>query len=226
MSDTDRAPSRRSLLAGAGAAVAAGVAGSAVASAAEAASPRVASGPASETVVEFRGRIAQTGDSGQQFSATGFLTRVRGLDVAQLFAGSPTVGDALFTVYATGVLRNRVLDQSVHALDIRGELQVFQRTTPGASFDDPTSFQVGVSVATFELLLQDVLTVFAPASGIPTLTGDMRQTRSAGLGGALAGREFGNSHQRLRMFATGLGMLVDPVTLNANLEIAGNWTAT
>jgi predicted PhzF superfamily epimerase YddE/YHI9 len=29
---------------------------------------------------------------------------------------------------------------------------------------------------------------------------------------------------RLRMFATGLGTLTDPVTLNAQLEIAGNWS--
>ena len=36
---------------------------------------------------------------------------------------------------------------------------------------------------------------------------------------------FGAVDQRLRLFATGLGFLVDPQTLNANLEIAGNWTA-
>jgi hypothetical protein len=29
----------------------------------------------------------------------------------------------------------------------------------------------------------------------------------------------------LRMLATGLGELVDPVTLNAQLEVAGNWSA-
>jgi hypothetical protein len=78
----------------------------------------------------------------------------------------------------------------------------------------------------FALTLQDVLTVFAPATGIPTLTGDMSQTSAAAMTAGLAGRYFGALHQRLRLFATGLGFLVDPVTLNANLEIAGNWTAT
>ena len=217
---------RRSVLAGAGAALAVGV-GAAVAPAAEAATARVAAGPDDATVVEFRGRIAQTGASGQNFEATGFLTRLRGATHADLFhGGPPAVGTALFTVFAKGRLSNRVLDMSVHALDITGTLTVYQRHAPGAHFGAPASFQHGRAVASFSLVLQDVLTVFAPATGIPTLTGDMRQTSSASLRGGLAGKSFGALHQRLRMFATGLGMLTDPVTLNANLEIAGNWTAS
>jgi hypothetical protein len=217
---------RRSVLAGAGAAVAAGV-GAAVSSAADAAVTRVAVGPDDASVAEFRGRISQTGDSGQHFQAIGFLTKLHGATHADLFQGAPpSVGTALFTLFASGKLTNRVLDMSVHALDITGTLTVYQRHTPGAHFDAPTSFQRGRAVATFALVLQDVLTVFASATGIPTLTGDMRQTSSAVLRAGLAGRHFGADHQRLRMFATGLGMLTDPVTMNAELEIAGNWTAS
>jgi hypothetical protein len=227
--DVDRV-TRRSLLTGAGAAVAVGVGAAATdpADAAEASTRRrVGAGPDDLTVAEFRGRISQTGDSGQRFHATGFLTRLRGARVADLFHGTPhSVHTALFTVYATGELKNRVLDMSVHALDIHGSLTVYQRATPGAHFDDRASFRVGHVAAGFSLVLQDVLTVFAPATGIPTLTGDMRQTRSAKLHGGLAGRHFGVHGQRLRMFATGLGHLTDPQTLNADLEIAGNWTAT
>ena len=217
---------RRSVLAGAGAAAAVGVA-TAVSSAADAATGGVAVGPDDATVAEFRGRIAQSGGSGQNFEATGFLTKLRGARQADLFEGAPpAVGTALFTLYATGKLSNRVLDMSVHALDITGKLTVYQRHVPGAHFRAPASFQRGRAVASFALVLQDVLTVFAPASGIPTLTGDTRQTASATLSAGLAGKSFGALHQRLRMFATGLGMLTDPVTLNANLEIAGNWTAS
>jgi hypothetical protein len=216
-------PSRRSVLAGAGAAVAAGVV---AAPAAATAAGAVASGPADATVAEFRGRIAQTGDSGQNFTATGFLTKLRGAAQSDLFTGTPAVGTDLFTLYASGKLENRVLDMSVHALDILGNLTVYQRPTPGASFADPSSFRQGRAVATFALVLQDVLTVFAPANGIPTLTGDMRQTSAAALRAGLSGKTFGVAQQRLRLFATGLGMLTDPQTLNANLEIAGNWTAT
>jgi hypothetical protein len=183
-------------------------------------------GPDAATVAEFRGRIAQTGDSGQTFTATGYLTKLRGGAQSDLFTGAPAVGTALFTLYAAGKLENRVLDMSVHALDIIGTLTVYQRPTPGASFGDPSSFRQGRAVAAFSLVLQDVLTVFAPATGIPTLTGDMRQTSAAVLRAGLAGKTFGVAHQRLRLFATGLGMLTDPQTLNARLEIAGNWTAT
>jgi hypothetical protein len=225
MTRQERDPTRRSVLTGAGVAVAAGVT-AAVAIPADASAPSVGTGPAGSSVAEFRGRIAQTGSSGQDFLATGILTRLNGAQAGDLFTGNPSVGTALFTVYATGTLQNRVLDQSVHALDIAGELTVYQRATPGADFADPSSFRQGTAVGSFALLLQDVLTVFAPASGIPTLTGDMRQDAAAALSGGLSGRRFGQRHQRLRMFATGLGMLTDPVTLNANLEIAGNWTAS
>jgi hypothetical protein len=227
VAENSHTPTRRSVLAGAGAAVAAGVAGAAAATSAEAAASAVAVGPDDATVAEFRGRIAQTGDSGQHFQALGFLTKLRGATHADLFAGSPpAVGTALFTVFASGRLSNRVLDMSVHALDITGQLTVYQRGTPGADFADAASFQKGHPVATFGLVLQDVLAVFAPANGIPTLTGDMRQSASAALHGGLAGKQFGGLNQRLRLFATGLGQLTDPVTFNANLEIAGNWTAT
>jgi hypothetical protein len=220
-------PSRRSILAGAGAAVAAGVTVGVAAAPADAAATAVGAGPDDVTVAEFRGRIAQTGDKGQHFTATGFLTKLRGATHADLFSGSPpAVGTALFTLYATGALSNRVLDMSVHALDIFGNLTVYQRSNPGATFGNPASFQKGHVVGVFSLSLQDVLTVFAPATGIPTLTGDMRQTSSTTLNAGLAGKKFGAVDQRLRMFATGLGMLTDPVTLNANLEIAGNWTAS
>jgi hypothetical protein len=102
---------------------------------------------------------------------------------------------------------------------------VYQRQHGGADFDRPPSFSEGTRVAQFDLTLQDVLTVFAAARGLPTLTGDMQQTRAAALHGALSGQRFGVEGQRLRMLAAGLGELVDPVTLNAQLEVAGNWSA-
>jgi hypothetical protein len=113
---------------------------------------------------------------------------------------------------------------SVHSLDIVGTMTIYQRSQPGATFTDPSSFQVGTPVASYDLALQDVLAVFAPGQGLPTLTGDMLQTAAHALSGPLAGRIFGRRGTRLRMFATGLGTLTDPVTLNAQLEIAGNWS--
>jgi hypothetical protein len=176
------------------------------------------------TVVEFRGRIDQSGSSGQLFTSYGYLTRLVGAPTSALFDGpTPSAATALLTAYASGDLVARILDVSVHSLDIVGTLTVYQRQHGGADFAELSSFAVGTAVARYDLTLQDVLAVFAAGQGIPTLTGDMVQTAASKLSGSLAGRTIGRRGSRLRMFATGLAKLVDPVTLNAQLEIAGNW---
>lgn len=233
MSDVERPDesdelSRRGLLTRAGVAVAGGVALGAAGplTDAEAADARrVAVGPRGKAVVEFASRISQTGSEGGSFTSYGFLTRVAGAHSSQLFTGSPrTPGTALFTAYATGELAARVIDQAVHSIDIKGRLTVYQRKSPGADFADPASFKVGTPVARFTVTLLDVLTVFAPAQGLPTITGDMHQTTAAALTGGLEGKRFGLNGQRLRFFATGIGSLTDPVHLNSVHEIAGSWS--
>jgi hypothetical protein len=215
------------LLAGAGAAVAGtglAVGGVSPAIADDDSSAHVGLAPPGATACEFRCRISQTGASGGEFAGVGYLTVARGLPSTAVFAGEPrNESTALFTLVATGHLVQRVLDQNVHALDIAGSLTVHERATPGASFDDPASFRTGRPVAVFELMLQDILAVFAPGHGIPTLSGDLTQVRAHRLA---SGRRFGRIGAGFRMLATGLGTLVDPVTLNAELEMAGNWVAT
>jgi len=209
------------------AAAAAGVGIASVPATAEATTgaPAVSLGEPGTMTVEFRGRITQSGSSGQRFTGYGFLIRASQAKNSDLFDGTPPRDStALLTMYATGDLKARVLDTSVHSLDIVGALTVYQRSHPGASFNDPSSFKVGTPVAGYDLTLQDVLAVFAAGQGLPTLTGDMRQTAARALSGPLAGQTFGRLGTRLRMFATGLGTLTDPVTLNAQLEIAGNWS--
>jgi hypothetical protein len=184
----------------------------------------IGNAPGPANAVEFRARFAQTGSSGESFTGYGYLTRAASAEDADLFAGSVlNETTALLTAYAAGNLARRVLDQSVHSLDIEGTLTIYQRPSPGATFADPTSFQVGVPVARFDLTLQDILTVFAPAKGIPTLNGAMRQTLAGALAGGHPDRRFGHAGTSARLFATGLGNLVDPITLNANLEMVGNW---
>jgi hypothetical protein len=183
----------------------------------------VSLGVSGTTTVEFRGRVTQSGDS---FISYGYLIRASNAGDNALFSDPATPSDttALLTAYATGDLLARVTDMMVHALDIVGTLTIYQRSQPGASFDDPSSFQVGTAVASYDMTLQDVLTVFAPLQGLPTLTGDMLQTAAAALSGPLAGQKFGRQGARLRFFATGLGALTDPTPPNSQLEIAGNWS--
>ena len=183
----------------------------------------VSLGVSGTTTVEFRGRVTQSGDS---FISYGYLIKASNADDSALFADptTPSETTALLTAYATGDLLARVTDMSVHSLDIVGTLTIYQRSQPGASFNDPSSFQIGTAVASYDMTLQDVLTVFAPAQGLPTLTGDMLQTDAATLSGPLAGQKFGRQGARLRFFATGLGTLTDATKPNSQLEIAGNWS--
>lgn len=177
------------------------------------------------TAAEFRARFAQTGPTGEDFTAYGYLTSADGATDDDLFVGS-SLNDttALLTAYAEGTLVRRTVDQSVHSLDIEGTLTIYQRAAPGASFSFPASFAEGTPVATFAITLQDIVTVFAPGKGLPTLTGDMRQTQSDKLNGPQNRRNFGHVGAEARLFATGIGTLLDPVTFNSALEMAGNWT--
>jgi hypothetical protein len=196
--------------------------GSSVADAATGA--RAGVGPRGSTAVEFRARIEQHGITGSAFKSYGYLTRLTHTRVSQLFDGTPhNESSALLTAFATGDLKARVLDMQVHSLDIVGTFTVYQRGAGGADYGTPSSFRVGRQVARFDVRLQDVLTVYAAGQGLPTLTGDMVQTMARPLHGPLAGKTFGSVGHRLRMFATGLGQLVDPATFVAKLEIAGNW---
>lgn len=218
---TDNGPSRREILT-AGLAVA----GAGLAPVQSATGPRgmIGIAAAGSTAVEFQARLAQTGPAGEHFIAYGFLTRVEGAADDDLFLGSThNETTALLTAYASGDLTRRIFDGSIHSLDVEGTLTVYQRDAPGANFADPNSFQIGTPVATFAITLQDVLTVFAPGKGLPTLNGDMQQTAADKL--ADRGRTFGRVGARARLLATGLGTLVDPVTLNSNLQMAGNWAS-
>jgi hypothetical protein len=181
----------------------------------------VSLGESGTTTVEFRGRVTQSGTS---FISYGYLIRASHADQGDLFSGTPlSEKTTLLTAYATGHLQARTTDDVVHALDIVGTMTVYQRSSPGADFSNPSSFKAGTSVASYDMTLQDILTVIALNTGLPTLTGDMRQTAARSLSGPLAGQTFGRKGNRLRFFATGLGHKTDDAP-TAQLEIAGNWS--
>jgi hypothetical protein len=217
--------SRRQVMTASAVAAGVGLASIPARASAAAGGQAVSLGVSGTTTVEFRGRVTQSGDHGQSFTSYGYLIRASNADDSALFAGTPPTNEttALLTAYATGDLLARVTDMMVHALDIVGTMTIYQRDQPGASFTDPSSFQVGTAVASYDMTLQDVLTVFLPGQGLPTLTGDMLQTDAATLSGPLAGQKFGRQGARLRFFATGLGSLTN-ANPNSQLEIAGNWS--
>src|SRR3954470_12726487 len=78
--------SRRSVLTGAGVAVSGAALATVGTSGAEASEVvgAVSTGPRGTTVTEFRGRIEQTGSSGQSFSSLGFVYATHGADADDL----------------------------------------------------------------------------------------------------------------------------------------------
>jgi hypothetical protein len=147
------------------------------------------------------------------FSGQGYLTQVCGLRSDDLFSGSPRdAAHAVFTATASGTLVARSVEDVVHALDIDGELLVFYG---------------GRRVARYHLDLQDVLTVFAPNTGLPVLNGEAQQTEAGNIGG---GRRFGRVGQGARFVATGFGNRTDKggtdlTNAAANLSLAGSLIA-
>ena len=217
--------SRRSVLGGAGKVAAAGVALSATGAvvAPELASANGSGGIAvsakGTTAIEFLARIDQTGDS---MIAYGYLTEVAGLSTGDLFTGAPSDTTARLTAFATGTIGTRTVSGAVHNLDLSGTLTIYSLPNGGASFNTPSSFTSGTPVASYSLTIQDILTVIAPDTGVPTLIGDLRQTQASSLGGGQG--KFGQNGAKLRLLATGFGTRSDPVPPNANLTVAGNLT--
>jgi hypothetical protein len=178
---------------------------------------------------EFRSWILQSGFSGEKFVSFGFLTKVSGITSEDLFASvTHDETTALFTFYSEGALQQRAFGVNVHTLDVVGTLVIYQRSTPGASASNPASFQVGTPVAQFALTLQDVLTVFSPGRGLPTLTGDMQQTAAGRVAGvrksSAAGAPFGRVGMRARLLSTGFAQRPNPATFDTQSEMSGNWT--
>jgi hypothetical protein len=217
----ERRLSRRRVMTASAAFAGAGLAVAPTAAEAGTGGQAVSLGPSGTTTVEFRGRVEQSGPS---FISYGYLIRASHADQSDLFSSTDlSDATALLTAYATGDLQARTTDGVVHALDIVGTMTVYQRNSPGASFGNPSSFKVGTRVARYDMRLQDILTVIATNTGLPTLTGDMLQTSAHALSGPLAGQTFGRKGTRLRFFATGLGNKTDDAP-TAQLEIAGNWS--
>jgi len=215
--------SRRNVLGGAGKIAAAGVAlsaaGAVVAPELAAANGQAgtAVSPKGTTAIEFLAQIQQNGDG---MIAYGYLTEVAGLSSGDLFTGVPSEATARYTAFATGTVGTRSASGAVHNLDLAGELAVYFLPNGGASFANPSSFSTGTLVARYTLTIQDILTVIAPNTGIPTLVGDLRQTQAASVGGGKG--KFGQNGAKLRLLATGIGSRLPPDPPVATLTVAGN----
>ncbi len=175
--------------------------------------------------MEFIGRVNQNGGT---FTFIGYLTRVKGLDEASLFAdGDPTARTektARFTFYAEMTMTSRSKVENVFAVDSTGRVDIFFDETPSGSVDftDPGSFSQGDLIASFSIRFQNSISVIEPAHGISKGWGVLTQIEAGHF--RLDGRrvQFGHTGQRQRALTAGQGTLLNPATPISVIFITGN----
>ena len=201
-----------------------------VADAAAARGRRIGSGPTDRHSVGLLTAIRQVGPSLVGF---GYLTRVRGLNNAQLFTTAPAIqsadprasdpGPARFTFYSEAKIES--LSQLGAAISSTGggRVRIYYQASGGASFADPASFAKGLLIATLDGSFQNDLTVIEPNTADVNVTADLIQTQARSFTSATAGRlRFGGPRYAWTWRATGRGIRTDPTTPRSELTLSGD----
>jgi hypothetical protein len=126
------------------------------------------------SAVEYIGVIQQQGPA---FSAVGYLTYVHGLQPADLYTdpNAPGVSTARFTFSSSAFLESRAQVGAVTQLSAVGNMTIYFNEFGGADFNDPSSFESGTEIATFDSRLSNILVVIAPNQGVSSAIADAQQ---------------------------------------------------
>lgn len=173
-----------------------------------------------DNALEFSGRIDQIG---AKFKGYGFVTRIDGVEPSALTesGGSEiTEKNARVTFVFDADLTSRAIVGNSFSVGTEGTVTFHLDDQPGASFDDPDSFAAGEKVASGTLRVTDVVTVYAPNSGIATATGSMEleDASSFDLGGESV--SIGDSGDEYRLTLTGRGTRTDAIIPESNFDFA------
>jgi len=218
----DAGTTRRDLLrsAGVGAALTAGaVALTGTAARAATDGGQGGAGAAGTTAFGFIGRIDQDGND---FVGYGYLIDVAGIPEDVLFGTQIDRPESSvpLTIAGTATLERRSIRGPLFVLDASGILTIYRLSTPGVSFDDPSSFEAGTVVARYTVALHNVLNVTGPNEGIATLTGDLRQTAATTFTLNGTRHRIGARGTRLVLDGTGHGIRTDAATPQSFIDIA------
>jgi hypothetical protein len=204
----------------------AGAAGAAVAAGAVAlpsAAAHAAPGDSDAVAVSFVGRIDQ---NALDLVGYGFPTSIEGIPATALFGEAFDLTEAAtrLTVTGTFTLERRAIRGPVFDLDGSGTLAIRLLDAPGANFEEPATFAAGTVVAEYATRLHSTLTVIAPDTGVPVLSGELVQTAADDFSLDGAWYRIGSVGTTLSMSATGLGTRTDAEAPQAFLEIAAQLT--
>ena len=202
--------------------------------AAPAAIVEVGSAVGDVNAVEYIGRIDQDGSN---FVSYGYLSHISGLADTLLFSGTiPFVNEsnAHFTFHTTAVLtaRNVIIGafnsitSSVFMIDAIGTTVYYYNVRPSATFTNPASFAAGIPIMTATVRSQNILNVQAPSRGIGTNFTEFTQTGVSPF--SLNGQSYqiGRVGVLERLFSTGEGTNIDPLTPKSVTLVAGNAVVT
>jgi hypothetical protein len=204
----------------------AGAAGAAVAAGAvvlPSAATRAAAEGSDGVAVSFVGRIDQ---DALDLVGYGFPTSIEGIPIPALFGEAFDLTEAATRLSVTGTftLERRAIRGPVFDLDGSGTLAIRLLDAPGASFEDPATFTAGNVVAAYATRLHSTLTVIAPDTGVPVLSGELVQTVADDFSLDGAWYRIGSVGTTLSMSATGLGTRTDAEAPRAFLEVAAQLT--
>jgi hypothetical protein len=173
--------------------------------------------------LSFVGRIDQ---NATDLVGYGFPTFIDGIPTSALFGDAFDLAEAATRLAVTGTftLERRAIRGPVFDLDGSGTLEIRLLDATGASFDDPATFSAGIVVAEYATRLHSTLTVIAPDTGVPVLSGDLVQTTAGDFALDGAWYRIGSVGTTLSMSATGLGTRTDAEAPQAFLEVAAQLT--
>ena len=174
-----------------------------------------------DNAVELSGRIDQVG---AKFTGYGFVTGLEGVDPQALTeAGGSEISekDARLTFVFEADLTSRAIVGDSFSVATDGELTFYLDDQPGADLADSESFAAGEEVAKGKLRVTNVVTVYAPDSGIATATGglELDESSSFDLGGE--DTSIGESGDTYRVTLTGRGTRTDALIPESHFDFAG-----
>jgi hypothetical protein len=207
--------SRRSLVAGAGAAVTAGAAAPA-----EAATARTGLAPESRDALLVIGTLVQ---EGLEMTGFGWLTHVAGIADGDLFTdpGQPGATTARLTWRAKVQVTARNVLPDLFSASGEGWLKVFFDSDGGAQAGDPASFGTGRLVARYDATVHNTLTVIGPNKAVTEIDGELLQVYARAFTLDGRSRVIGRSGLKNRLEASGPGTRSEPTIPRATFHVAG-----
>lgn len=174
--------------------------------------------------LEYVGQLDQRGGD---LTAYGYLTRINGLETAQLFTDPDPAnwneGTARFTFFGTAQITSRAtIDEQVIAVTAEGSLRFFLNENGGGTFEVPEGFLSGTEIATADVRIHNVLSVYEEAKGIAN--GDAALVWTTVTTFALDGQNFdlGKVDGKHRLTFSGLGTLEEPDEPRSTTLLAGS----